>query len=156
LVLRVRYRTLKRHELAITSGRELARHFFFHGLARNAFFVRIAKSGDTLELRPAHEVAKLAKLVFRFAGMTDDERRSKHQRRDPASQPLDELAKALASVSTTHAAEHGVGCMLERHVDVRQDTRMMPEKLDEAVGHRLRIKVKEAHPANPGHVGYPA
>ena len=44
--------------------------------------------------------------------------------------------------------------MLQRHVDVARDLRVLGEQLDEPVVHRFRVQVEDAHPGEAGHVGH--
>ena len=44
------------------------------------------------------------------------------------------LSKALAAVPASHAAQHAVGGVLQRHVHVRQDARVACQELDQLEG----------------------
>jgi hypothetical protein len=51
-------------------------------------------------------------------------------------------------VTATHAAQHAVGGVLERHVHVRHDGRVVREEVDEGVVELFRIEIEEADPAH--------
>ena len=63
-------------------------------------------------------------------------------------------ALPVAAVAAAHAPEHRVGRVLERHVDVRDDARVVARGArSSASSMRLRVEVEEAHPAHARHVG---
>ena len=68
------------------------------------------------------------------------------------AQSLDDAPLAVLAVAAAHALEHRVRRVLQRHVDVRHDARVLREELDERVVERLRIEVEDADPAHALHV----
>ena len=88
--------------------------------------------------------------------MPDDERGPEREPGYLGAQSLDDSPLPVLAVAAAHALEHRVGGMLQGHVDVRHDARVLREKLDERVVERLRVEIKDAHPAHALHVRHAA
>jgi hypothetical protein len=84
--------------------------------------VRVAEDADAIELGPLHEVAELLELLVGLAGVAHDERGAEREAGDARAEIAHDLAEARAAVAAPHAAEHAVGRVLQRHVDVGHDT----------------------------------
>ncbi len=84
--------------------------------------------------------------------MSNDERGAKYEVGNGPAQPFDDLVHSVAAVSAAHHTQHLVGCMLQRHVDVREDLLVLRQYLDQWVAQRLRIEVVSPHPMDSLHV----
>ena len=86
-----------------------------------------------IELGPLDELSKLGEVRVRLSRVAHDERRAEDEVGDRPAQALDDFVHALASVPAAHGAEHRVGRVLKRHVDVRQDLLVLREDFDQRV-----------------------
>ncbi len=106
-----------------------------------------------VELRPTHEIEQFVEISFTLARVSDQKSRAKHEIWDAIAQPADQIANPAAAVAASHPSQHGITCVLQRHIDVGQDDGMFGEQLDQRFRERFGVEVMQPEPAQSWHVG---
>ena len=107
--------------------------------AGRALLGRVEEHADVIELGPLDEATKLLEVRFGLARMAHDEGRAKHHVSDRAAQPFDHLVHPLATMAAPHCAEHRIGGVLKRHVDVGKNLVVAGEHIDQRISQGLRV-----------------
>ena len=118
----------------------------FHLGALGAFFLRVLEYADAVELGLFEEGEEFGEVFFGLAGEADDEGGADDEIRDACTHAGDQVADIGAIGLTLHCAEHLVGDVLERDVDVADHVFGLANRLNELVAPVSRVRVEQADP----------
>ena len=90
------------------------------------------------------------KLLFRFAGKTDDEVRGQGNVGAGGAEAFHKRHVAGHVVLAVHAGQHAIRSGLERQVQARAEVRNFPEHGDDLWGEIFRMRSHETQPGEPG------
>ena len=110
---------------------------------------RVCEAADAIELRLGDEREQLLEFGFRFARKADDERAANREIRFRAAPHPHTFQHALGRGRAFHQLEDPRACMLERDVEIRQQTAargVVGHQCNHVIHMRVRINVVQPHP----------
>ena len=114
--------------------------------AARAFLRRIRERADALEANFFEKIAELREVALGLAGEADDARRADRDFGNGVAQSRDALADRVGALGAAHAREHGVGAVLNRHVEIREHARLARHEAQQLGRDPRGIQIEQPDP----------
>jgi hypothetical protein len=109
---------------------------------------RICERAHPIELGLLEKGQQCPKVIVRLAGESHEAGRANRKIGDRTAQPDELLAQRTRALGPAHPLQHPIARMLDRHVDVGNDTGLAPHQLHQPVSDAGRIDVEQTKPGN--------
>ena len=119
-------------------------------IRRSPLLVRVGEDTEPVDFGSGNELAKLLKVGLGLAREANNKARTNHHARNDAPRLLNQLKKDLRVASALHCLQHAGAGVLERHVQILGDGRMLRHRLEQARRNLVRIGVEKPQPAQAG------
>ena len=107
---------------------------------------RIREDSHPVELRGFDEVAQFLEIRFGFARKADDHAGTDRDAGNRPPDPFEKLEENIATGAALHALQHGSAGVLQRHVDIFDQRRVLRDGIQQPLGHLVRIAVEKTDP----------
>jgi len=114
--------------------------------SRRAFFIRVSKNADAIELDILDETHQLLKIIFSLTGKSGNERRPHRDTGNSLSHTFDQPFETLAIAAAFHQFQNVLRSVLQRHVEILHGFRLFGKHVEKTVADMRRIRVHHAHP----------
>ncbi len=136
-------------DLAAHRAVSTPRHLVLHASSRGPVLARIGEAADVVEGLAPHDLEQRLEVLLGLAREPDDEVRADRDAGQPSAEVLEQALHVRPRDLAAHAAEHGIGHVLEGDVHVPADLFLLFEHPDERFAPGLRVGVVDAHPLHP-------